>query len=125
MRLCLLLLFGWIATGAAPMTIVPLPELPGQQFVGFGHGSMHQSEPKWFATYSKEVLSSLQQYANEHVTAKEAASEAKTREGDLALIESLDADGNGSISISEFMGLCKLTGLGKAHMRRKFREKDY
>ena len=74
---------------------------------------------------SKEVLSRLQQYANEHVTAKEAASEAKTREGDLALIESLDADGNGSISISEFMGLCKLTGLGKAHMRRKFREKDY
>jgi len=59
MRLCLLLLFGWIATGAAPMTIVPLPELPGQQFVGFGHGSMHQSEPKWFATYSKEVLSTF------------------------------------------------------------------
>lgn len=73
---------------------------------------------------SKEVLAQLQKYVQQHTSAKEAASEAKIREGDMALIASLDTDGNGSISISEFMGLCKLTGLGKAHMRRKFREKD-
>ena len=54
-----------------------------------------------------------------------AAEEARIRENDMALVAALDTDGNGQISLSEIMGLCKSTGIGKAEMRRKFREKDH
>lgn len=45
-------------------------------------------------------------------------------EADAALIEKLDEDGNGTISMSEFLTLAKTMGLPKSEMRERFRAAD-
>jgi len=73
----------------------------------------------------KETISILVKWVDAVRAAKEAASEEQMRVSDEALVAALDRDGDGSISISEFLQLSKVTGLSKAQMRARFREKDY
>ena len=56
---------------------------------------------------------------------KRAAMEDKIRERDEALVNAIDADGDNRISLGEFMELHKSTGLSKAQMRQRFRDKDF
>ena len=46
------------------------------------------------------------------------------KEADAALICALDTDGNGKISLAEFVELSTVTGLGRFNMRARFRDKD-
>ena len=74
---------------------------------------------------SKEKTNMLIKWVNDLLAAKDATQEARTREADAALIQQLDADGSNSISITEFCELSKRTGLSKAQMRARFRDKDF
>ena len=49
----------------------------------------------------------------------------KTLQEDDARIAALDDDNDGLISVAEFAGLAKETGLSKVQMRQHFRDKDY
>ena len=42
-----------------------------------------------------------------------------------ALIASLDSDGDGTVSLHEFVELSRVTGLSKSTMRQRFREHDH
>jgi hypothetical protein len=55
---------------------------------------------------------------------KQAEAHARLREADAALCQALDADGNGKISIGEFVSLSATTGMSERMMRQRFREKD-
>lgn len=59
------------------------------------------------------------------LAARDASMDQRTRDADAALVQQLDTDGNGSISIAEFCALSKRTGLSKAQMRARFRERDW
>ena len=72
----------------------------------------------------KETINIMARWVIEMDKLKEAQEKVRTREADIALIEALDEDGNGKISIREFCELSKASGLSKAQMRAKFREKD-
>jgi len=74
---------------------------------------------------TKGQISILVKWVNEVMRVKAEAAEAKTREADSALIKEIDTDGNGTISLSEFVELSKRTGLSKVQMRARFREKDF
>ena len=73
---------------------------------------------------AKEVIAVLAEWMDDILTVRKNKAEAKVREGDLALIKSIDADGNGKINITEFLALSKVTGLSKVQMRAKFRDMD-
>jgi len=74
---------------------------------------------------TKGQISILVKWVNEVMSVKAEAAEARTREADSALIKEIDTDGNGTISLPEFVELSKRTGLSKVQMRARFREKDF
>jgi len=74
---------------------------------------------------TKEKIATLVKWVDEVVEIRAAAAEAKMHEADSALIKEIDTDGSNSISLSEFVELSKRTGLSKAQMRQRFRDKDF
>ena len=74
---------------------------------------------------SKETTESIVNWIASLNETKAAIREARQREADNALIESIDADKSGTIDVNEFCGLAKVAGLSKMQMRQKFRDKDF
>ena len=74
---------------------------------------------------SRERLKTMTKWIDDVLFARQAQIDARVRASDNKLIEKLDADGNGLISLQEFMELSKITGLSKASMRARFRDKDF
>lgn len=70
------------------------------------------------------VTRTLVRYVNEVRTARAAAAEIRLAKADAALIDALDVDGNGRISLAEFCEMSTVTGLSRATMRARFRDKD-
>ena len=73
----------------------------------------------------RESINILVQWVQDYYKAKAIHDHEKMRSADDALIAALDANGDDAISLTEFCQLSKRTGLSKAQMRARFRDKDY
>ena len=79
----------------------------------------------YFPKMRRESINILVQWVQDYYKAKAIHNHEKMRSADDALIAALDANGDDAISLTEFCQLSKRTGLSKAQMRARFRDKDY
>ena len=79
----------------------------------------------YFPKEKRENINILVQWVQDVHKAKAAHDYERMKTMDDALIAALDTDGDDSISLSEFCQLSKRTGLSKAQMRARFRDKDF
>ena len=87
--------------------------------------SFEDSLRLYYPKDTKETIQLLLRWLEAFLNARVARLREKTLQEDDARIAALDDDNDGLISVAEFAGLAKETGLSKVQMRQHFRDKDY